>query len=207
MVIDNGANKWQEMAEAESVQNEKNEPEVKADEKEEPSSDVSDSENNVLTHPDYESLQKKLTEAEAQAHENREKAMRAAAEMENIRRRAERDVENAHKYGNEKFITSLLPVIDSLEQALQAANEADEEGSNNMREGIELTLKLFLDSLEKAKAIQLNPIDEIFDPQKHEAMSMQDAPDKASGTVLVVFQKGYLLNDRIIRPARVIVAK
>jgi molecular chaperone GrpE len=160
-----------------------------------------------LEHPDYEALQKKLTESESKTHENWEKAVRATAEVENVRRRAKLDVESAHKYGSEKFINSLLPVIDSLEQALQGVSEPVSDELKTMQEGIELTLKLFVDSLNKANVKQLNPVGETFDPQKHEAMSMQDAPDEVPGSVLMVFQKGYTLNERVIRPARVVVVK
>ena len=154
-----------------------------------------------------EDLQNKIIELEHKANENWEKALRATAEMDNIRRRAERDVENAHKYGNEKFIDTLIPVIDSPEQALQMEVDATNEKLESMRQGIELTLKLMIDAMERANVKQLDPVGEDFDPKQHEAMSMQVSPDAKPNTVLVVFQKGYLLNERVIRPARVIVAK
>jgi molecular chaperone GrpE len=158
----------------------------------------------ALDHASYTELEDKLTETEQKAHENWEKSVRAMAELENVRRRAERDVENAHRYGLEKFVDSLLPVVDSLEQAMQLA-EKDENSS--MYEGLELTMKLFVDVLKKHGVEQLNPVGEPFDPQLHEAMSMQVSEDVAPNTVLVVFQRGYKLNDRIVRPARVIVSK
>jgi molecular chaperone GrpE len=157
-----------------------------------------------LEHPSYIELSEKLTLAEQQAHENWEKAVRAQAELDNVRRRTEREVANAHRYGVEKLISSLLPVIDSLEQALQLAIKAKDA---SMREGLELTLKLFADVLEKFEVQQIDPIGDPFDPQLHEAMSIQDAPDAEPNTVLAVFQKGYLLSDRVIRPARVVVSK
>ena len=138
------------------------------------------------------------------ALENWEKSVRAMAEVDNMRRRAERDVANAHRYSLEKFSASLLPVVDSLEQALQLSHS---EADASMREGLELTMKLLVDVLDKFDVKQLNPIGEVFDPQQHEAMSMMESPDAAPNTILVVFQKGYKLNDRVIRPARVIVAK
>jgi molecular chaperone GrpE len=159
---------------------------------------------NGLDHASYEELEEKLTLAEKQAHENWEKSVRAMAEVDNMRRRAERDVTNAHKYSLEKFSTSLLPIVDSLEQALQLSHT---EADANMREGLELTMKLLVDALDKHGVKQLNPMGELFNPQEHEAMSMQESPDAASNTILMVFQKGYRLNDRVIRPARVIVAK
>lgn len=158
----------------------------------------------ALDHPSYTALEEKLTLAEQKAHENWEKSVRALAELDNVRRRAEREVANAHRYGLEKLIQSLLPIVDSLEQALQLA---DKHGDAAMHEGLELTMKLFLDTLEKYDVQQLNPEGEPFDPQQHEAMSMQEAADVAPNTVLAVFQKGYKLSDRVIRPARVIVSK
>lgn len=167
--------------------------------------------NNSLEFPNVADLEKKLTAAEQQAHENWEKCMRATAELDNVRRRAQRDVENAHKYGNEKFIDALLPVIDSLEQAMQTEDvelsEAGSQAVNGMKEGIALTLKLFGDVLDKFGVKQICPIGEKFDPQMHEAMSMVPMADKEPNTIIEVFQKGYLLNDRVVRPARVIVAK
>ncbi len=164
----------------------------------------SDTDANSLEHFSYAELEEKLTLAEQQAHENWEKAVRAMAELDNVRRRAERDVANAHRFGLEKFINSLLPIMDSLEEALRLA---DNKGDKAMHEGLELTMKLFLGVLEKHDVQQLDPQGAVFDPQEHEAMSMQASTDVPTNTVLVVFQKGYKLNDRVIRPARVIVAK
>lgn len=164
----------------------------------------SDTDANSLEHLSYAELEEKLTLAEQQAHENWEKAVRAMAELDNVRRRAERDVANAHRFGLEKFINSLLPIMDSLEEALRLA---DNKGDKAMHEGLELTMKLFLGVLEKHDVQQLDPQGAVFDPQEHEAMSMQASTDVPTNTVLVVFQKGYKLNDRVIRPARVIVAK
>lgn len=158
----------------------------------------------ALDHPSYVALEEQLTLAEQKAHENWEKSVRALAELENVRRRAEREVANAHRYGLEKFITSLLPVMDSLEQALQlAANDSEA----SMREGLELTLKLMMDVLQKFDVQLINPLNEPFNPQQHEAMSMMESADMPPNTVLTVFQKGYQLHDRVIRPARVIVSK
>lgn len=158
----------------------------------------------ALNHESYAALEEKLTLAEQQAHENWEKSVRAMAEVDNMRRRAERDVANAHRYSLEKFSASLLPVVDSLEQALQLSHT---DADANMREGLELTMKLLVNVLDKFDVKQLNPMGEVFDPQQHEAMSMMESPGAAPNTILVVFQKGYKLNDRVIRPARVIVAK
>ena len=159
-----------------------------------------------LEHPNYKALEDKLTDAEIKAHESWDKAMRAVAELDNVRRRAQRDVENAHRYGVEKFASQLLPVLDSLEQALQ--DQPEEKGSfEHMLDGIELTLKLFTDVLKKFSVEQLDPLGEAFDPNFHEAMATQINTEVKPGTVVTVFQKGYVLHDRVLRPARVIVSK
>ena len=158
----------------------------------------------ALDHPSYLALEEQLTLAEKQAHENWEKSVRAMAELDNIRRRAERDVEHAHRYSLEKFSAALLPVADSLEQALQLA---EKETDANMREGLLLTMQLLVGVLDKFDVKQLNPLGVVFNPQLHEAMSMQSSADVPPNTVLMVFQKGYTLNDRVIRPARVVVSK
>ncbi len=163
-----------------------------------------DANSNALEHPSYPDLEEKLTLAEQKAHENWEKSVRAMAELDNVRRRAERDVANAHRYGLEKLISSLLPVVDSLEQALQLATQ---HADTAMQEGLGLTMKLFVDVLEKFDVQQLDPQGAAFDPQQHEAMSIQESADVPHNAVIAVFQKGYVLNDRVIRPARVIVAK
>ena len=157
-----------------------------------------------LEHPSYAALEEKLTLAEQKAHENWEKSVRAMAEVDNVRRRAERDIEHAHRYGLEKLISSLLPIVDSLEQALQMV---DHNVNTGMREGLELTMKLFVDVLQKYNVEQLDPTGKLFDPQQHEAMSIQESAEVPPNSVLAVFQKGYKLNDRVIRPARVIVSK
>lgn len=157
-----------------------------------------------LGHLDYQQLEEQLTLAEQKAHENWDKLVRMNAELDNVRRRAQKDVESAHRYGSEKLITSLLPVIDSLEQAIQLVDAAAHPA---MFEGLQLTMKLFLDTLTKQQVSQLDPVGEVFNPQEHEVMSMVDIPGQAPNTVVTVFQKGYRLNDRIIRPARVIITK
>jgi molecular chaperone GrpE len=158
----------------------------------------------ALDHPAYVELEQQLTLAEQKAHENWEKSVRAMAEVDNIRRRAERDVSNAHRFALEKFAMALIPVVDSLEQALQLASQ---HGDDAMREGLALTTKLMIDTLDKFEVKQINPEGELFDPQQHEAMSILPSDDAQPNTILNVFQKGYVLNERVIRPARVIVAK
>ena len=160
--------------------------------------------NPALEHPSYAELEEKLTLAEQEAYENREKFARVSAELSNVQRRAVQDVEKAHLYGQKKLIESFLPVIDSLEQALQLS---EAESSTGMQEGLALTLKLFVDAMKKVDVEQIDPQGLIFNPHEHEAMSMQAVPNVEPNTIFNVFQKGYKLNDRVIRPARVIVAK
>ncbi|MBW7471138.1 nucleotide exchange factor GrpE [Marinobacter sp. M216] len=145
----------------------------------------------------------------AQVKEAQEQMLRSQAEMQNVRRRAEIDVEKAHKFALEKFVKELLPVADSLEKAVESteANENTGELVASIREGVEMTLSLFMNSLEKFNVEQLNPVGEPFDPQQHEAMSMVPAPDAEPNSVVAVVQKGYLLNGRVVRPAMVVVAK
>lgn len=152
------------------------------------------------------SLQAALEAAEAKAAENYELALRTKAEAENLKRRADLDVEKARKFALDKFVDSLIPVLDSLEMGLQAAT-SDDENVVKLREGTELTLKMFQDVLQKNGVQQINPMGEAFNPQLHEAMSMQESAEHAPNSVMAVFQAGYLLNERLIRPARVVVAK
>ena len=159
--------------------------------------------NALLTHPSYIELLDKLTLAEQLAHENGDKLVRAKAELENVRRRTERDVEHAHRYGVEKLIKEILPVLDSMEQALQAAVQIENQ---SMIEGIELTHKLMINALTKFDVAQIDALGKPFNPNCHEAMVMLDS-EEAANTVLNVLQQGYQLGERVIRPARVMVAK
>ena len=145
----------------------------------------------------------------AKLQEYQEQALRAQAEMQNVRRRAEIDVEKAHKFALEKFVKELLPVADSLEKAVESTEGHEDAGElvASIREGVEMTLSLFMNSLKKFNVEQVNPVDEPFDPQQHEAMSMVPAPDAEPNSVVAVVQKGYLLNGRVVRPAMVVVAK
>ncbi|WP_289102844.1 nucleotide exchange factor GrpE [uncultured Marinobacter sp.] len=145
----------------------------------------------------------------AKLQEYQEQALRAQAEMQNVRRRAEIDVEKAHKFALEKFVKELLPVADSLEKAVESTEGHEDAGElvASIREGVEMTLSLFMNSLKKFNVEQVNPVGEPFDPQQHEAMSMVPAPDAEPNSVVAVVQKGYLLNGRVVRPAMVVVAK
>ncbi len=148
-----------------------------------------------------------LQDAEAKADDYWNQLLRAKAEMTNMQRRSERELESAHKFGLEKFVRELLPIKDSLEMGL-AANEGQEAELEKVREGMEMTLKMFADAVAKFGLAEVNPVGQIFDPEFHQAMTTQPADEGvASNTVLTVFQKGYLLNDRLIRPAMVVVAK
>lgn len=144
-----------------------------------------------------------LAEMKALAEENWDKYVRAAAELENVRKRASRDVENAHKFALERLCSELLAVRDSLEMGLAAADKAD---AQSLLEGKKATLKLLTATMERFGVVELDPQGEPFDPQEHEAMTMQPSADVEPGSVLSVFQKGYALNGRLLRPARVVVA-
>ena len=140
---------------------------------------------------------------QAQVEENWNKYVRAAAELDNVRKRAARDVDNARKFAIERFSGDLLAVRDSLEMGLMSADNADAE---QLRTGSEATLKLFATTMERFGISELDPQGEPFDPEFHEAMTMQPSADVEPGSVLTVFQKGYTINGRLLRPARVVVA-
>ena len=144
-----------------------------------------------------------LEAAKSKAEENWERYLRAAAEVENIRKRSARDVEHARKFALENFARDLLDVRDSLEMGLEAAESAD---ANAIAEGSAATLRLLATTFERYGVAVVDPEGEPFDPELHEAMSMVPAPDSEPGSVVNVIQKGYTLNGRLLRPARVIVA-
>jgi len=135
----------------------------------------------------------------------KDQALRAVAEMENIKRRAQRDVEQAHKFAVERLISDLFPVLDSLEKAVETANATT--GAEPIAEGVSLSLKLFVDTLTKSGVEQIDPLGEPFDPQVHEAMTMVPNPDAEPNSVMDVMQKGYVFNGRLVRAAKVIVVK
>jgi len=147
-----------------------------------------------------------LTDARNKADEHWDQCVRLQAELENLRKRNERDLANAHKFALEKFAAELLPVKDSLEMGVAAAQEENADVAR-LKEGSELTLKMLTSSMEKFNVTEINPLNEQFNPEYHEAMSMQERADVAPNTVVTVVQKGYLLNERLIRPAMVIVSK
>ena len=166
-------------------------------------------EENVAAEQSAEPEMSEVESLQAQLQEQQEQVLRVQAEMQNVRRRAEIDVEKAHKFALEKFVKELLPVADSLEKAVEST-EGQQDASEmvtSIREGVEMTLDLFRKSLAKFNVEQLDPVGEPFDPQQHEAMSMVPAPNAEPNSVVAVVQKGYLLNGRVVRPAMVMVAK
>lgn len=151
-------------------------------------------------------LQKELEQANQKAQENWDKALRIQAEMENLKRRTQKDLDDARKYAVERFAKELITVVDSLELGLQAI-AGDSPEVQKFREGSELTLKQFEAAFTKANIETVNPLGQPFNPEHHQAMAMQPSAEVAPNSVLTVFQKGYLLNGRLLRPAMVIVAK
>jgi len=152
-----------------------------------------------------EKLLLELQDAQAKADEHWNQLLMARADLSNAQRRAERDLANAHKFGVEKLALELIPVKDSMEMGMAAVAEGDEQ--DKVREGMELTLQMFSGVLDKFGVKEVNPQGEKFNPDFHQAMSMQESADFAPNTVMMVFQKGYVLNERLIRPAMVVVSK
>lgn len=178
------------------------EPEAEQAQEEQPQEERSTGDEPDLASGDLEAMQ-------AQVAEQKELVLRTQAEMQNVRRRAEIDVEKARKFALEKFVKELLPVADSLEKAVESTEgkASSDEVVASIREGAEMTLSLFLNSLEKFNVKQVDPVGEPFDPQLHEAMSMVPAPDAEPNSVVACIQKGYTLNERLVRPAMVVVAR
>ena len=158
-----------------------------------------------VSGPSVEELSKALEQAQQKADGYWDDLLRARAEVDNVRKRTEREVANAHKYGQERLILELLPVKDSLELGLAASDQPT--SIEGLREGIELTLKMFSTVLEKTGVAVIEPQGERFNPELHQAMTVQESSEAEPGTVLMVVQKGYLLHNRVLRPAMVIVAK
>jgi molecular chaperone GrpE len=156
-----------------------------------------------LEHAELSAL---LEDARDKADEHWNQCMHLQADIENLRKRAERDLANARKFALERFSQELLPVRDSLEMGLSAFAE-DNAHQDKLSEGVELTLQMLTGALEKFGVTEVDPLGELFNPEFHQAMSMQERDDVAPNTVVTVVQKGYLLHDRLIRPAMVIVSK
>jgi molecular chaperone GrpE len=150
-----------------------------------------------------DSIEAQLEQAQAKAAENWDHYLRAKAEMDNLRRRSVKDVENAHKFGIEKFVNELLPVLDGMGMGLSV----EDASAESLREGMELTMNMLEKMMEKLGIEEIDPLNEKFDPEKHQAMTMQPNADVEPNTVIAVMQKGYSLNERLIRPAMVMVSK
>jgi molecular chaperone GrpE len=153
---------------------------------------------------EMERLQQALAQAEERAKSHWDQYVRAVAELDNVRKRAQRDIESANRYGLEKFAGELIPVKDSLELAVQNRDGAD---ARSLIEGSEATLRLLAKAFEKLGISELDPVGERFDPTRHEAMMAQESRTAEPDSVLQVVQRGYELNGRVLRPARVVVAK
>jgi len=153
-----------------------------------------------------ETIEQQLEKALETIKDYWDQMMRLRAEIENNRKRAERDIENAHKYALKSFVENLLPIIDSMEMGQTAAG-ADNATLESIREGSSLTMNMFVQVLEKNGLEQIDPMGEKFDPERHQAISMLEAEGAESNSVIEVMQKGFLLNDRLVRPAMVVVAK
>ncbi len=153
---------------------------------------------------ELEQLQQAVAAAEVQAQAARDQALRALAELENVRKRAQRDVENAHRFALEKFAQELLPVKDSLDLAIESAGRAD---ATALVEGQAATQRLLAKALERGGIVEINPLGEPFDANLHEAMAAQPSETAEPNSVLAVVQRGYTLNGRLLRAARVIVAR
>lgn len=151
-------------------------------------------------------LEAALLASEARVKDQQDSVLRAKAEVENMRRRTEQEIDKARKYALGRFAEELLPVVDNLERAIQAA-DPEVEVIKPLLEGVELTHKTFIDAISKFGLKEINPEGEVFNPELHQAMSIQESPDHESNTVMFVMQKGYELNGRVIRPAMVMVAK
>lgn len=150
-------------------------------------------------------LQQTLDEYKRQAAENLDRALRIQAELDNMRKRTARDIENAHKYALERFVAELLPIMDSMEMGIAASASVDDAGS--VKQGMELTLKIFAAALDKFGVKIIDPRGEKFNPERHEAVSMQAEEGIEPGMIISVMQKGYELNGRLVRPAMVLVSR
>ena len=160
----------------------------------------------ATTDEQSDDLQTQLEEAQQSAKDNWDKVLRAQAEMENLKRRNAKDLENAHKFALDGFVKALLEVKDSLTMGLKTANE-EKATIEHIIEGLEMTDKVFLSTMEKFGVEVINPTDEAFNPELHEAVTMVPMPDKESNSVLEVVQIGFTLNGRLVRPAMVVVVQ
>lgn len=148
-----------------------------------------------------------LEDARNKADEHWDQVVRLQAELENVRRRAAKDVESAHKFGLEKFVNELLPVIDSLQMGLDASKSADDDGLHKLQEGTDMTLNMFSSAMAKFNVQPVGSVGDKFNPDFHQAITMQESNEHEPDSIMVVMQKGYVMNERLIRPAMVMVSK
>ncbi len=163
-------------------------------------------ETEVEVSPEHTELSGMLDDARNKADEHWNQCLRLQADLDNLQKRSERELANAHKFALDRFSQELLPVRDSLEMGLSAFTEHNTD-ADKLREGVELTLQMLTGAMEKFGITEINPLDEPFNPEFHQAMSMQEREDVAPNTVVTVVQKGYLLHGRLIRPAMVMVSR
>ncbi|MBM89650.1 MAG: nucleotide exchange factor GrpE [Gammaproteobacteria bacterium] len=196
-----------EASEAEQEENQETESESQAPQQSEFADQNQDENDSGVQELTLELALEKLAVAEEAAQTAKDDLLRVQAEMQNLRRRTEQNIEKAHKYGQEKFSTELLSVMDNLERALTSASQHEDESVKAIYDGVDLTLKSFTDCFNKFSIVALDPMGEPFDPQLHQAMSIQENPEVEPNTVIGVMQKGYTLNGRVLRPAMVMVSK
>lgn len=178
------------------TEEEMNQPEVEVTEEASVDSDSAPEDLNLL-----------LEDARNKADEHWDQVVRLQAELENVRRRATKDVESAHKFGLEKFVNELLPVIDSLQMGLDASKSADDDGLHKLQEGTDMTLNMFSSAMAKFNVQPVGNVGDKFNPDFHQAITMQESNEHEPDSVMVVMQKGYVMNERLIRPAMVMVSK
>ncbi len=154
---------------------------------------------------EVDQLKQQVEELKAKADENWNLYLRSQADIENVRKRATKDVESAHKYAIDKFVAELLPIKESMDLGYAASHEDDADIAK-IKEGTELTLKMFSSMFDKFKIVEVNPVGEKFNPAFHEAISMLPSPEFEANIVMNVVQKGYLLNERVVKPALVVVS-
>lgn len=185
----------------------KKENDLKTDEVKEDVAEQDQTEESVAAEEVSEADQdkKQIEELTAKAEENWNLYLRSQAEIENVRKRASKDVESAHKYAIDKFVAELLPIKESMDLGYAASHEENADIAK-IKEGTELTLKMFSSMFEKFKIVELNPVGEKFNPTFHEAISMLPSPEYEANIVMNVVQKGYLLNERVVKPALVVVS-
>jgi len=154
-----------------------------------------------------EKLERELEEAKSKSEQATDMALRMQADVDNMRKRAARDVEQAHKYGMEKFIKELLIILDTFELGLSSIASITDKVALDFAQAMKITHKMLLDNMENFGVVQLNPKGEVFDPKLHEALSLQHTDEYAPNTIVSVLQPGFTLHERVLRPARVVVAK